>query len=281
MQDQPQGRLSQISLGRAAELIAGQFREVAPEQRFARAQQFLSEEEVDSGIVVSRAGELRFWHLTFQEFLVARAISGLADAAQQKLLLAGAKLYRPEWREVILLLAGILLVKQGPEKVDGFFKAVLDQLGAKASLAAKAQCAGLLGAVLADLRPLAYQPADHRYQSTLDAVLGIFDPNKARNVALPVRLEAAEALGQTGDPRLRPDQDNWVAIPVGLFLMGAQKHDARQSPSARTSRPPPRLPPPQTPAPPLLLRTPSPTPPGSSNPAPRPQWANRPPARLQ
>jgi len=36
-----------------------------------------------------------------------------------------------------------------------------------------------------------------------------------------VRLEAAEALGQAGDPRLR--EDNWVTIPAGSFLMGAQK----------------------------------------------------------
>jgi formylglycine-generating enzyme required for sulfatase activity len=43
-----------------------------------------------------------------------------------------------------------------------------------------------------------------------------------------VRLEAAEALGQAGDPRLRPDQDNWVAIPACAFLMGAQKQDCTQ-----------------------------------------------------
>jgi formylglycine-generating enzyme required for sulfatase activity len=227
MQDQPQGRLTQASLGRAAEMISAQFREIPPKKRFAHAQQFLNEEEVDSGIIVSRGNELRFWHLTFQEFLAARAISGLEEASQQKLLLADGKLYRAEWREVILLLAGILLVKQGPEKVDGVFRAVLDRLGDKASPAGIAQCAGLLGAVLADLRPLAYQPTDSRYQSTLDAGLGIFDAKKAKDIDLQVRLEAAEALGQAGDPRLRQD-NNWVTIPAGSFLMGAQDEDATQ-----------------------------------------------------
>ncbi len=228
MQDQGQGRLSQVSLGRAAEMISAQFPAVGPAKRSAHARHFLSQEENDSGIVVSRGPELRFWHLTFQEFLAARTISGLEDASQQKLLLTGGKLYRPEWREVILLFAGILRVKQGREKVDGLFRAILDQLGSKASLAQQAQCAGLLGAVLADLRPLDYRPADPRYQSTLDAVLGIFDVKKAKGIDLHVRLEAAEALGQAGDPRLRPEENNWITVPAGSFLMGAQKQDPKQ-----------------------------------------------------
>ena len=44
----------------------------------------------------------------------------------------------------------------------------------------------------------------------MDAVLGIFDADKAYTIEFSVRLEAAEALGQAGDPRLR--QDNWVTI---------------------------------------------------------------------
>jgi formylglycine-generating enzyme required for sulfatase activity len=228
MQNQPQGRLVQVSLGRAAEMIAVQFHEIAPQERFAHAQTFLSQEEDDSGMVVSRGSELRFWHLTFQEFLAARAISGLEEASQQELLLSGRKLYRAEWREVVLLLAGILLVKQGQDKVNGLFRAVLNQLGTQTSLAHQAQCTGLLGAVLADLRPLAFQLIDPRYQTTLDAVLGIFDATKAKDIDLQVRLEAAEALGQAGDPRLWADHDNWITIPAGSFRMGAQKDDSNQ-----------------------------------------------------
>ena len=37
-------------------------------------------------------------------------------------------------------------------------------------------------------------------------------------------IEAADALGRPGDPRLKL----WVAIPAGRFLMGAQKRDARK-----------------------------------------------------
>lgn len=172
---------------------------------------------------MSRGSEIRFWHLTFQEYLAARAIAGMADADQHKLLLAGEKVYKPEWREVVLLLAGVLRVRQGPAKVDGLFAALLDRLGERPTLAQQARCAGLLGAMVRDLQPLDYKPADPRYTDVLNAVLGIFDAQKAASVDFQIRLEAAEALGQAGDPRL--DKDNWVTIEAGEFQMGAEKAD--------------------------------------------------------
>ena len=69
---------------------------------------------------------MAFWHLTFQEFLAAKAIASRLEAEQRKILFADPeKIYLPEWREVILLLAGILH-EQGSDKVDGFVGAVLD-----------------------------------------------------------------------------------------------------------------------------------------------------------
>jgi formylglycine-generating enzyme required for sulfatase activity len=44
----------------------------------------------------------------------------------------------------------------------------------------------------------------------MDAVLGIFDHKKSMTVEFAVRLEAAEALGLAGDPRI--GRDNWVLI---------------------------------------------------------------------
>jgi formylglycine-generating enzyme required for sulfatase activity len=224
MQMEPRGRLTQIEKGRAAEVVSSQFRKPSEGERLRRAQQFLDEEEVDSSIVISRGAEVRFWHLTFQEFLAARAVAGLADADQLSLLFANARLFRPEWREVFLLLAGTLLVKQGRAKVDGLFRSVLDRLGRKPSLADHARSAGLLGAIVADLRPLKYDPPDGRYQEVLDHALGIFDPAKSETIDLPVRLEAAETLGQAGDPRLK-QENNWVTIPGGTFRMGEDESE--------------------------------------------------------
>ena len=217
MQNAPKGRAVQVAKGRAANALAPHFREMPEPERLSRALVFLEEEEIDSGIIVSRANEVSFRHLTFQEYLAAKAVAGMADKAQQDLLLAADTVYKPEWREVVLLLGGVLY-RQGLEKVDGLISAVLEKLGERPPLAAQARCAGLLGAMVRDLRPFQYQPAAPRYQWTMDAVLGIFDADKACGIEFPVRLEAAEALGQAGDPRLR--QENWVMIegggPTGL-----------------------------------------------------------------
>ncbi len=212
MQSAPGGRVTEFSKAKAAEAIAPKFRakKKAEAEELRRARLFLDQEEIDSGIVVSRGSQVRFWHLTFQEYLAGRALAGLPDAAQHEVLLRN--LYLPEWREMVLLLAGTL-VKQGPEKVDALLAKVLDQLGEGASLPDQARAAGLMGAILADLRPAKYELADGRYQALLDRVLDIFDAGKASQIPLKDRLDAAEALGQAGDPRLRGN--NWAPIAEG------------------------------------------------------------------
>ncbi len=166
---------------------------------------------------MSRGAAVKFWHLTFQEYLAARAVAGLEDADQRVLLLEGDRIYRPEWREMALLLAGVL-ARHGLGRVNGLFRAALERQGPNATLAAKARCAGLLGGMVNDLRPLDYQPADPRYRQLMDGVLGIFDRQKSRDIEFAVRLEAAEALRQAGDPRLR--RENWVRIEGGKFEIG-------------------------------------------------------------
>jgi len=201
-------RQVRVASGWAAEKLASEFSWLPEKERFARALLFLEEETADSGIVVSRAGELQFWHLTFQEHMAAQAIAGRMEAAQFAILFHHERIYRSEWREVMLLLAGILGVKQGKAKVDGLVSAILQQGGP--ALPAQAKTAGLVGAMVRDLRPLKYQPADPEYPALLDSVLAIFDPEKAQKVDFKDRLEAAEALGQAGDPRLV--ENNWVSF---------------------------------------------------------------------
>ena len=186
----------------------------------AAAGQFLQDEEIDSGIIAGRDGKLRFWHRTFQEYLAAKALAG-RDEDRRRLLFKQGKLYLPEWRETVLLLGGVLC-KQDTERIDGFLSEMLD--GADGgSLTERARCVGLIGRILRDLRAWNYEIADPRYRRNLDSVLEIFEANAARRIDFQTRLEAADALGQAGDPRL--DKDNWVRIAGGSFWMGAQKTD--------------------------------------------------------
>ena len=151
MQDDKGGRKRQVSKRWAAEKIAAKVMKVAgkggrvTEEWVARAQRFLDEEEVDSGIIVGRGAEVTFWHLTFQEFLAAKAIASRLDAHQRKILFADPeKIYLPEWREVILLLAGILH-EQGSEKVDGFVQRGLGRVGSGRRVGRPGPLRGTLG----------------------------------------------------------------------------------------------------------------------------------------
>ncbi len=230
MQSHPEGRQVQVSKRWAAEALAQELDAGAHSRHgIERAARFLEEEELDSGLVIARGHELRFWHLTFQEFLAARAIAARTELAQRKVLFGKPRtLYLPEWREVVLLLAGVLH-QQGSKKVDGLVSAVLENLGRNPSLAAKARCAGLLGALFRDLKPLGYEPADVRYPRLIDEVYAIFDAGRSESLAIQDRIEAAEALGQAGDPRIDSKHPKyWVRIPAREFLMGSQKTDRSQ-----------------------------------------------------
>ncbi len=214
----------------AARLLAPRFRALPEDQRYTAAVEFLEREEIVSGVLIRRDARLRFWHQTFQEYLAATVVAVL-EPAERNLLLFGSmgnvgKLHQPGWRETVLLLGGVLHgLRQ--ENLDRLFEEILNRLGPSPSLAARAQCVGLMGAMLRDLKAAKYTLADARYQQHLDSVLGssgIFSL-AGQQVPFADRLEAAEALGQAGDPRL--EKDNWIAIPAGKFWMGAQKTDKK------------------------------------------------------
>ncbi|MCY2996382.1 MAG: SUMF1/EgtB/PvdO family nonheme iron enzyme [Planctomycetota bacterium] len=235
MQLHPEGRQVQSNRHGAAQILAPEHRDRSEDSPIVWAERFLEQEELDSGVIVRRGDDVRFWHLTFQEFLAARAIAARDDAQQRQILSMTAaggtlRIYESEWREMVLLLAGVLY-HHGDRRVDRLFAMVLDQLPADASLEDRARCVALLGAAVQDLAPVKYKPGDARYQALLDEVFGLFDRERAGRVPMRVAIQAAEALGQAGDPRLTAAQrvKNWIAIPAGEFQMGSQKRNRRES----------------------------------------------------
>jgi hypothetical protein len=218
MQNHEEGRQKQVTLAWAGEKLAKRFANREAAERFLRA------EQADSGIVVSRGREIAYWHLTFQEYLAALEIAGWPDADQFQLLLDGEpRIYRPEWRETVLLYGG-LLHNIGPRKVDALVRGLLDGMGEHPGLADRAKCVGLVGALLPDL--VGYTVSDKRYEESLRLVMDIFDTEKSKSVRFTDRLAAAEALGQAGDPRLKKHE--WVTIPaVRNYWIGAQRKDPK------------------------------------------------------
>ena len=222
----PQGRRTQVTRYEAAQSIAGDWRELPQEERLATAEGFLRREEEDSGIIVGRGHEVRFWHLTFQEHLTARALAARPDR-WPGILFESGQIYQPEWREVISLLGGVLQI-QGMERVDSLFSALLDDAAQRDFLQEKACAAGLLGSILRDLSFVPYRAPDpSKYQRLLDECMAVFDRERSKEVSIETAIEAAEAIGQAGDPRFDEDrlEQNWVEMPAGEFWMGAQDQD--------------------------------------------------------
>ena len=221
-----EGRQVQVAKRWAAEAVASEWPDRTAKKRLTSAAQFLDDEELDSGIIVGRGGDVRFWHLTFQEYLAAKALAGRPDTELQRIVFGESRLYHPEWREVMLLLAGVLHQHQGSKTLDGFVRAVLGSLPSRSTLANRARAVGLLGAMFRDLAAVGYAPSEPRYDTLLKDVQRIFDPTRSRRIPVSTRIEAADALGQAGDPRLDPDHPAyWVTVPAGTFWMGAQNED--------------------------------------------------------
>ncbi|MFN7920476.1 MAG: SUMF1/EgtB/PvdO family nonheme iron enzyme [Bryobacteraceae bacterium] len=216
-------RVRSIGPHEAAKVLAERFREVPEDERVGRAGQFLKDEEIDSGILVARNKKLEFWHLTFQEYLAAKALAARHKVAE-RLLFDERKLYAADWNETISLYAGILY-EDDSHRVDDLLSEVLGRLGTQPNLPDRARAVGLIGRILRDLKSWGYQWSDPRYAEHLKSVMAIFTVEGAGQLDFATRLAAADALGQAGDPRLDDEEHKWVKIEGGKFLMGSQSKD--------------------------------------------------------
>ncbi|MBM3726976.1 MAG: DUF4062 domain-containing protein [Acidobacteria bacterium] len=213
--------------GRQVELEKNEAADVLVPKHFANrveALAFLEREELDSGIIASSGASVRFWHLTFLEHLAAVHLTGLTEEPRREELLRDGNAFRPEWRETVLLLAGILLA-HGVAHVNKLVKMLIDARGRKIELEHRAALVGLVGGIVRDLETLKYVPEDERWKPLAQSILGIFEKEQARGIPFADRLDAAEALGRAGDPRLQ--NTVWIELPGGTFLMGAQKVDPK------------------------------------------------------
>ena len=195
MQKWPGGQKLSLGVDDAAALLAPG----APPKPMRR---FLEQAQIDSGIVTLRAGEIAFWHRSFQEYLAARTMADLPDAEIP--LLAREMLYSAEGREVLPLVAASMA-----EKAKLRLSLLLEDLTRHAvsqePLERKAHAAGVLGKMLADVAPFEYKlggPAAEQYGELRDAVVAIFEKGKARQIGLKTRVAAAEALDQASQERL-------------------------------------------------------------------------------
>jgi len=190
-----------------------------------KASEFLRREESETGVLVHRgAGDVAFWHPSFQEYLAAKEIAGKTDEEELGWWhLLKHNLDKMEWREVVCLVPQCL-IRLGSDRVDLF----LDRLGSScihSELKVKARRVGLGGRILRDLRMYEYEPASvPAWSRVLSEVRPIFEA-VGEEIPIEDRYNAGAALGLGRDYRLRDFEYTWARLPGGPFLMGAQADD--------------------------------------------------------
>jgi len=165
-----------------------------------------------SGVIEEIAGgRLRFWHLTFQEYLAAVE---LARPAEGRNWWDGIRdrLEDAQWRETVELFATCLYDLGHPDRVDRLLWKILE-LRREGDLASEAKVVAIIGRLLPAVEVCGYKPAPEvrsHFEETRERVMTIFTVSGAKQVPVKLRIAAAEALGRGGDPRLQPGVDNFL-----------------------------------------------------------------------
>ncbi|MEO5341636.1 MAG: SUMF1/EgtB/PvdO family nonheme iron enzyme [Magnetococcus sp. MYC-9] len=195
-------------------------------ERERLGRQWLMFECLGSGIVEEvGAQRLKFWHLTFQEYLAARAMAWLGDGEvgdEDYWPLLQDKLDNPQWRETLSLLPGTLFDEGDELRVDRLLSRVLKPLETDTSLVTGARIVGIMNRLLEPMHVYQYRPPsaiEQAWQTVRRQTMGIFTLQGARQLAIKMRVEVAEALGQSGDPRL--NRLNLIEVPeTGGWSLG-------------------------------------------------------------
>lgn len=197
------------------------------------AGQFVQLIEERSGIWMARdEGVYAFSHLTFQEYLAARAIAAGEHFEAYALPHTGEE----SWREVILLLAGCLTANNSTARPAHLIQAIMQKKQEPApyhNLVLAAECLRDVGSgnvdghLEDDLRKELQHELDMPVErGRLAAVTTLLKRGMTKQATIERRIAAAEALGQVGGhqywswPHGEPD---WVDIPAGEFWMGSEK----------------------------------------------------------
>jgi hypothetical protein len=206
----PQGKRARIDFWQAAAALDADVAREFPSETRRRhwARTWLLRECEWSHIIEEVDGdELKFWHLTMQEFAAALALAQRRDGDGDQLRdwwpIVREHLDHPQWRETIALLPGCLYDEGGRTRVDKLVERVLAE-GDTGALVDAARSVGVLGRILPTMRAYKYRidPALAARLRTLQArAMELFTPEGATQVPVQVRIAAAEALGAAGFPR--------------------------------------------------------------------------------
>ncbi|MGB1015832.1 MAG: hypothetical protein ACPG4T_16970, partial [Nannocystaceae bacterium] len=209
--------VTSLELDHAAGKLRGEFSRYYPMdsstqlKRYARG--WLESECELSGVLVQEQGSVKFWHTTFQEFCAAWRLKEMdsGDGTDpEKYWWARIRhvVDRPQWREVLRFLPG-LLNNSGRDFL-------VEQILAYHEKPSKSQ----QGWTYAMVRRLVgeaggYQPSVELQQAIEKLrlqVMPMFEKGSGVKAEVAIRIAVAEALGEVDDPRLG-EGPQWLPVP--------------------------------------------------------------------
>jgi formylglycine-generating enzyme required for sulfatase activity/energy-coupling factor transporter ATP-binding protein EcfA2 len=214
--NQPGGLMEQRALeSKIAEVLREQEGVTEPRAR-ELAYAFLDLVRRGSGLLQERGLALYgFLHLTFEEYLAARAIADLDTDPIATLMRHWPD---PAWREVILLTLGASPPAQATRLIEAL-------LGVSPKGKVRGKNIVLAGQALADVGR--HGVVERVWEKTIGLLRGMLEEQDPRElVPVRTRVEAGDALGLLGDPRITDDA--WVKVSAGEFLMGTTPQELEE-----------------------------------------------------
>lgn len=172
MQCNPEGRMFTVSVEWAEKVIANSFTDKELDERQKIAKIFLNEELLDSGILIIRGNNICFWHLIFQEFLVAQALSKKEMYEIKSILINNYQVYNAEWKEVTLVLVS-QLYRQGMRRIDEFIGMLNETVDENSSLSVQSNYVELIQSIEKELDFIRFKVKDQKYNVILAMVKGV------------------------------------------------------------------------------------------------------------
>lgn len=179
------------------------------EAALLEAETFLDQQELRSGLLVSRDRASRFVHLTFQEYLAAWRLKSRRDYWQVIL----PHLREQRWFETLQLLGG-LLARDSDEDLWEYLDNLLANLGE--NIVERSQTIALCANIVRDTQETAGLRVSTRqtYEAALRDTLGVFEPKE--RVPENIQKEVLDALAKLGRPvkdqLIRATQSQYRAV---------------------------------------------------------------------
>jgi formylglycine-generating enzyme required for sulfatase activity len=210
MQSHRRGKRFTVSVGWAADRIADSegARDTGPLQEALRSYS-------TRGMVTLSGSDLRFWHISFQDFLAARALAGMPERLQNETLLVQEfALLHENWRDPLVMLVEILSARN-PERIEALADMLGDTIRKAPYYSQKASGLVLLEQLASNDGQANRHQLRRVYDETYQQLRSTAFSGDATSLDPELRVRFVRCFGSVQDPRTL-DLD-WISLPAGCI----------------------------------------------------------------